>query len=111
MVLYLIGLGLFDEQDITLRWVAHQQHMHCATSVFLATSPAIPTHTCCLLHPLLPAGVRGLEAVRKCSRIYLEAYTSILLCEKEKLVGTHANSSRISLLRQRQHKAAAAAEQ
>ena len=29
---------------------------------------------------------RGLEAVRGCSRIYLEAYTSILLIEKEKLV-------------------------
>ena len=29
---------------------------------------------------------RGLEAVMGCSRIYLEAYTSILLIEKEKLV-------------------------
>ncbi|GLI62818.1 hypothetical protein VaNZ11_005568 [Volvox africanus] len=46
MVLYLIGLGLFNEQDITLR---------------------------------------GLETVRRCSRVYLEAYTSILLCGKEKL--------------------------
>ncbi|KAF8678714.1 diphthine synthase [Rhizoctonia solani] len=43
---YVIGLGLCDEKDIT---------------------------------------VRGLEAVRKCSRIYLEAYTSILLVDKEKL--------------------------
>jgi len=48
MVLWLIGLGLYDENDITLR---------------------------------------GLQAVRKCSRVYLEAYTSILLCNKEKLVG------------------------
>ncbi|PNW83255.1 hypothetical protein CHLRE_05g233300v5 [Chlamydomonas reinhardtii] len=46
MVLYLIGLGLFNEQDITLR---------------------------------------GLEALRRCSRVYLEAYTSILLCNKDKL--------------------------
>jgi diphthine synthase len=46
MVLYLIGLGLFDEQDITLR---------------------------------------GLKAVQKCERVYLEAYTSILLCDKAKL--------------------------
>ncbi|KXZ46288.1 hypothetical protein GPECTOR_45g158 [Gonium pectorale] len=46
MVLYLVGLGLYDEHDITLR---------------------------------------GLEAVRRCSRVYLEAYTSILLCGKEKL--------------------------
>jgi hypothetical protein len=43
MVLYLIGLGLFDEQDITLR---------------------------------------GLAAVKGCARVYLEAYTSILLCDK-----------------------------
>ncbi|GAX78495.1 hypothetical protein CEUSTIGMA_g5934.t1 [Chlamydomonas eustigma] len=46
MVLYFIGLGLFDEKDITLR---------------------------------------GLEAVKRCKRIYLEAYTSILLCDKGKL--------------------------
>ncbi|KAG8705929.1 diphthine synthase [Ceratobasidium sp. 394] len=43
---YVIGLGLCDEKDIT---------------------------------------IRGLEAVKKCSRIYLEAYTSILLVDKEKL--------------------------
>ncbi|KIY92977.1 diphthine synthase [Monoraphidium neglectum] len=46
MVLYLIGLGLYDERDITLR---------------------------------------GLDAVRGCARIYLEAYTSILLCDKLRL--------------------------
>lgn len=46
MVLYLIGLGLYDEQDITLR---------------------------------------GLAAVKACERVYLEAYTSILLCDKERL--------------------------
>jgi hypothetical protein len=46
MVLYLIGLGLYDEQDITLR---------------------------------------GLKAVQQCERVYLEAYTSILLCDKSKL--------------------------
>mmetsp|Transcript_15828 Transcript_15828/g.34147 ORF Transcript_15828/g.34147 Transcript_15828/m.34147 type:complete len:271 (+) Transcript_15828:181-993(+) len=46
MVLWLIGLGLYDENDITLR---------------------------------------GLEAVKNCSRIYLEAYTSILLCDKSRL--------------------------
>ncbi|EEB07377.1 diphthine synthase Dph5 [Schizosaccharomyces japonicus yFS275] len=43
---YLIGLGLFDEKDIT---------------------------------------VRGLETVKKCERVYLEAYTSILMVEKERL--------------------------
>jgi diphthine synthase len=30
--------------------------------------------------------VRGLEAVKKCNKIYLEAYTSILGVKKEKLV-------------------------
>jgi diphthine synthase len=42
MVLYVIGLGLWDENDITLR---------------------------------------GLQAVRGCVRVYLEAYTSILMSE------------------------------
>ncbi|EKD19661.1 uncharacterized protein L3040_001994 [Drepanopeziza brunnea f. sp. 'multigermtubi'] len=42
-MLYLIGLGLSDETDIT---------------------------------------VKGLETVKKCSRVYLEAYTSILLVDK-----------------------------
>ena len=47
-MLYLIGLGLSDETDIT---------------------------------------VKGLEIVRKASRVYLEAYTSILLVDKDALVG------------------------
>jgi len=46
MVLFVIGLGLGDEKDIT---------------------------------------VKGLEAVKSCSRIYLEAYTSILVVDKEVL--------------------------
>ena len=46
-MLYLVGLGLADESDIT---------------------------------------VKGLEIVKKADRIYLEAYTSMLLVEKEKLV-------------------------
>ncbi|CAE6526904.1 unnamed protein product [Rhizoctonia solani] len=50
---YVIGLGLCDEKDIT---------------------------------------VRGLEAVRKCSRIYLEAYTSILLVDKGKLEDFYGKS-------------------
>jgi len=45
-MLYIIGLGLGDEKDITLR---------------------------------------GLEAVRSCSKLFLEAYTSILCVGKEKL--------------------------
>jgi diphthine synthase len=46
MVLYLVGLGLYDEKDIT---------------------------------------VRGLEAVKRCKRVYLEAYTSILMCDTSRL--------------------------
>lgn len=45
-MLYVIGLGLSDEKDIT---------------------------------------VKGLEAVKRCARVYLESYTSILMIEKEKL--------------------------
>jgi Tetrapyrrole (Corrin/Porphyrin) Methylases len=47
-MLYLIGLGLADETDIT---------------------------------------VKGLEIVKTADRVYLEAYTSILLVPKERLVG------------------------
>eukprot|EP00889_Picochlorum_renovo_P005802 jgi/Picre1/32832/NNA_008162.t1 len=46
MVLYIIGLGLADEKDIT---------------------------------------VKGLEAVKKCERVYLESYTSLLLVPRERL--------------------------
>jgi diphthine synthase len=46
-MLYLVGLGLADETDIT---------------------------------------VKGLDVVKKADRVYLEAYTSILLVDKEKLV-------------------------
>ena len=46
-MLYIIGLGLADERDIS---------------------------------------VKGLEVVRKVDRVYLEAYTAILLVDKEKLV-------------------------
>lgn len=46
-MLYLIGLGLADEKDIT---------------------------------------VKGLEIVKNAARVYLEAYTAILLVDKEKLV-------------------------
>jgi diphthine synthase len=50
-MLYLIGLGLSDETDIT---------------------------------------VKGLDIVRKASRVYLEAYTSILLVDKSILVSSYA---------------------
>ena len=46
-MLYIVGLGLADEKDIS---------------------------------------VRGLEIVKKAERVYLEAYTAILLVEKDQLV-------------------------
>lgn len=46
-MLYMVGLGLADESDIT---------------------------------------VKGLNVVKAAKRVYLEAYTSILLVDKEKLV-------------------------
>lgn len=48
-MLYLVGLGLADEKDIT---------------------------------------VKGLEIVKKADRVYLEAYTAVLLVEKDILVGS-----------------------
>jgi hypothetical protein len=51
MVLYVIGLGLGDEKDIT---------------------------------------VKGLEAVQKCKRVYLEHYTAILSVGQERLVRTRS---------------------
>lgn len=48
-MLYLVGLGLADETDIT---------------------------------------VKGLNVVKNARRVYLEAYTSVLLVDKERLVPT-----------------------
>ena len=53
-MLYLVGLGLSDETDIT---------------------------------------VKGLEVVKKASRVYLEAYTSILLVDQSVLVRRAAQQS------------------
>ncbi len=54
-MLYLVGLGLSDETDIT---------------------------------------VKGLEVVKKASRVYLEAYTSILLVDQSVLVRDVAGASK-----------------
>lgn len=55
-MLYLVGLGLADETDIT---------------------------------------VKGLDVVKRAERVYLEAYTSILLVDKEKLVNKNLNMRRV----------------
>lgn len=55
-MLYLIGLGLADETDVT---------------------------------------VKGLELIKKAERVYLEAYTSILLVDTAKLVNPLFNAYRV----------------
>lgn len=58
---YLIGLGLCDEKDITVKGLE--------------------------VGLLLDSGLHlRIKAVRGCSRVYLEAYTSILMIEQTKLV-------------------------
>jgi diphthamide biosynthesis methyltransferase len=54
-MLYIIGLGLADEKDIS---------------------------------------VKGLEIVRRAERVYLEAYTAVLLVEKSQLVQADLHSTR-----------------
>jgi diphthamide biosynthesis methyltransferase len=56
-MLYIIGLGLADERDIS---------------------------------------TKGLEIVRKAERVYLEAYTAVLLVDKEQLV--RMNTPSLSVL-------------
>jgi len=68
MVLFIIGLGLGDEKDIT---------------------------------------VRGLEAVKSCDKIFLEAYTSILRVDKERLESFYDKSITIA----DRHKVESEAEQ
>ena len=64
---YIIGLGLSDEKDITLRGleVKMPEKAHFGTSLDLFFSH---------------------QAIRSSSRLYLEAYTSILTVRKERLV-------------------------
>jgi diphthamide biosynthesis methyltransferase len=52
-MLYIIGLGLADERDIS---------------------------------------ARGLDIVRRAERVYLEAYTAVLLVDKEQLVRSRSNA-------------------
>ena len=79
-MLYFIGLGLSDEKDITVRHVAVPGR--CPK---LRIAESLPTEHC-MLTPPTPIGRRGLEIVKACQRIYLEAYTSVLLVPKERLV-------------------------
>lgn len=59
-MLFIIGLGLADEKDIS---------------------------------------VKGLDIVRKAERVYLEAYTAILLVDKEQLVSNNRQPQQSFLTR------------
>ena len=74
-MLYVIGLGLYDEKDITVRL-----HRHCSDGAGGYT----------VVKVVYDAFFRGLEAVKKCKTIYLEAYTSMLLVSKDRLVSSLA---------------------
>ena len=63
---YLVGLGLCDEKDITVRGL----------EVDIASFTIPPSH-------------EFLQVVKRSSRVYLEAYTSILMVQKERLVRFH----------------------
>lgn len=63
---YIIGLGLCDEKDITVRGLEVIQKL----INFSVKSKLCPTP----------------QAVKSSSRVYLEAYTSILMVQKERLV-------------------------
>ena len=63
---YIIGLGLCDEKDITVRGLEVGVQFTQAFSI----------------------ADRVNQAVKSCSRVYLEAYTSILMVEKSRLVCT-----------------------
>jgi diphthine synthase len=69
-MLYVIGLGLSDEKDITVRGLE-------------ASDPSFPA---LLPRPLAPRSPDPLQAVRGCSRVYLEYYTSILTVSIDRLV-------------------------
>jgi diphthine synthase len=63
---YIIGLGLCDEKDITVRGLEVGAQSAETYSIIDGAN----------------------QAVKSCSRVYLEAYTSILMVEKSRLVCT-----------------------
>ena len=78
-MLYFIGLGLADEKDITVRSADGCSGPEASTTEFTRSSGCAST-------PHANYGHRGLEVVKACQRVYLEAYTSVLLVPKERLV-------------------------
>lgn len=81
-MLYVIGLGLSDEKDITVKGL---EVCYPVSDVF-----PLDQQSQCLAHGAVVVEDNVVstdpQAVKKCARVYLEAYTSILMVEKEKLV-------------------------
>ena len=75
-MLYVIGLGLYDEKDITVRSALGSSPVESYLGIFTSQALYASKATRC----------RGLEAVKRCSRVFLEAYTSVLMVPKERLV-------------------------
>lgn len=75
-MLYVIGLGLYDEKDITVRFALGPLSLESYLGSSASEALDIPVATRC----------RGLEAVKRCRRVFLEAYTSMLMVPKEQLV-------------------------
>ena len=77
MVLYMIGLGLGTRSK------HHEMHLgwlHC-----FSPSNNRCTVTCFYLGDEKDITVKGLEAIRGSKRVFLEHYTAIIGCDKEKL--------------------------
>jgi diphthine synthase len=82
-MLYVIGLGLSDEKDITVKGLevslSPRSFPFDLPPSLVLTSLFRPPSLCSLLV------AHDSQAVKKSTRVYLEAYTSILMIPKEKL--------------------------
>jgi diphthamide biosynthesis methyltransferase len=77
-MLYVIGLGLSDEKDITVKGLEV-----CSSIFSLRLEEYLADYS--------PSSLRFMrnQAVKRCERVYLEAYTSILMVPKERLVSEY----------------------
>ena len=86
MVLFLIGLGLYDHKDITLRGL---EAVKTCSKVRLSSSPPLPCE--------LPTPAAACAEPGRRRQVYLEMYTSILMCGTEKLVRLHPHIARAAI--------------
>jgi hypothetical protein len=92
-MLYFIGLGLGDAKDITVRKslldLSIPLNYSFIVIIITATLPRTKNWLPYILNGLSIQGLgRGLEVVRKCDKVYLEHYTSVLTCGKGRLFTT-----------------------